>query len=595
MAIRVADHIVNKIYEAGADSCFLVTGRGALFLNDALARHEQINIVPVHHEQSAGYAAVAYADKSGKPGFCMVSTGCAMTNAITATLNAWQDGIPCIFVSGQNKLEETTNFTGKKIRTFGQQEANIIPIVESITKYSVMITDPETVDEHINEAIYQATTGRKGPVWIDVPLNVQNMRIEPESIPEYELKEPALPTAKKEEIHQVIESLKDAERPLVLIGSGVRSSEGTDEFNAFIEKHQLPVVYSGSAVDTFGSSHPLSIGSVGIMGCSRAGNFALQNSDLLLVIGNRLTTMTTGEQLEKFARGAKRIVVDIAPEEHQKNELRIDQFIHSDAKYFLEQILSSDSIEPNKAWLDRLAYWKEYFDREGIIGGEEGPVDLYDLARELGSSISDDTTIVTDSGLIELIIPTNIPFKENQRCIHPASQGSMGYALPAVIGAHYGGAGEIITIIGDGSVMMNLQELATIKHQNIPAKIIVVNNDAYAVIRKRQVQLFRNRTIGVDAQTGVGVPEFEKIAAGFDLPFKRINTLSELKNGLKEVLEMDGPVLCEIMGKPDQNYIHMTHARTLEKRFVQKPLEDQSPFLDRDIIQREMIIEPIDL
>lgn len=593
MAIRVADHIVNKIFDAGADSCFLVTGRGALFLNDALARHDEINIVPVHHEQTAGFAAVSYADKSGKPGFCMVSTGCAMTNALTAVLNAWQDGIPCIFVSGQNKLEETTHFTRKQIRTFGQQEADIIPMVESITKYAVMITDPETVDEHINEAIHQATTGRKGPVWVDVPLNVQNMRIEPENST-HDVTPVSLPKASATEIDRVVDSLKKADRPLVLIGSGIRSAEAVEEFQDLVEHHQLPVVFSGSAVDTFGSTNPLSIGSVGIMGCTRAGNFALQNSDLLLVIGNRLTTMTTGEQLDKFARGAKRIVVDIDENEHQKNELRIDQFVHSDANYFIGELSKAEALTPKKEWLDRLSYWKEYFDREGIIGGEEGPVDLHDLARELGHSMSDNAAIVTDSGLIELVLPTNIPFKKGQRCIHPASQGSMGYALPAVIGAHYAGVEQLITVIGDGSVMMNLQELATIQFQKIPAKIFIVNNNAYAVIRKRQVQLFRNRTIGVDEQTGVGIPEFEKIAAGFDIPFKRINDTSELKDGLKEVLEMEGPVLCEIMGKPDQNYIHMTHARTQEKRFVQRPLEDQSPFLDRDIFVREMIVEPID-
>ena len=593
MAIRVADHIVNKIFDAGADSCFLVTGRGALFLNDALARHDEINIVPVHHEQTAGFAAVSYADKSGKPGFCMVSTGCAMTNALTAVLNAWQDGIPCIFVSGQNKLEETTHFTGMQIRTFGQQEADIIPMVESITKYAVMITDPETVDEHINEAIYQATTGRKGPVWIDVPLNVQNMRIEPEN-GTHDVTPVSLPKASATEIDRVVDSLKKADRPLILIGSGIRSAEAVEEFQDLVEHHQLPVVFSGSAVDTFGSTNPLSIGSVGIMGCTRAGNFALQNSDLLLVIGNRLTTMTTGEQLDKFARRAKRIVVDIDENEHQKNDLRVDQFVHSDANYFIEELSKAEALTPKKEWLDRLSYWKEYFDREGIIGGEEGPVDLHDLARELGHSMSDNAAIVTDSGLIELVLPTNIPFKKGQRCIHPASQGSMGYALPAVIGAHYAGVEQLITVIGDGSVMMNLQELATIQFQKIPAKIFIVNNNAYAVIRKRQVQLFRNRTIGVDEQTGVGIPEFEKIAAGFDVPFKRINDTSELKDGLKEVLEMEGPVLCEIMGKPDQNYIHMTHARTQEKRFVQRPLEDQSPFLDRDIFVREMIVEPID-
>ncbi len=594
MAIRVADHIVNKIYEAGSDSCFLVTGRGALFLNDALARHKEIHIVPVHHEQTAGFAAVSYADTSGKLGFCMVSTGCAMTNALTAVLNAWQDGIPCIFISGQNKLEETTHFTGKQIRTFGQQEADIIPIVTSITKYAVMITDPETVDQHIDKAIEEATTGRKGPVWIDIPLNVQNMRINPEEST-YKTKPCTMPKASNTEVNSVEELIKNAERPLLLVGSGIRSADAVEELYNLVERHQIPVVYSGSAVDVFDSTHPLSIGSVGIMGCSRAGNFALQNSDLLLVIGNRLTTMTTGEQLDKFAREATRIVVDIDEYEHQKNELRVDKFIHSDAKWFIKKLAISQPIQAKKGWIDQVTYWKEYFDREGRIGGEEGLVDLYDLARELGHSMEDNATVITDSGLIELILPTNIPFKKNQRCIHPASQGSMGYALPAVIGAHYAGAKQLITVIGDGSVMMNLQELATIQYQKIPAKIFIVNNNAYAVIRKRQVQLFRNRTIGVDHQTGVGIPEFKKIAAGFDIPYRKIENLKGLSAGIKKVFELEGPVLCEIMGKPNQNYIHMTHARTQEKRFVQRPLEDQSPFLDREVLKREMIIEPIDL
>ena len=591
MAIRVADHIVNKIYEAGSDSCFLVTGRGALFLNDALARHKEIHIVPVHHEQTAGFAAVSYADTSGKLGFCMVSTGCAMTNALTAVLNAWQDGIPCIFISGQNKLEETTHFTGKQIRTFGQQEADIIPIVTSITKYAVMITDPETVDQHIDKAIEEATTGRKGPVWIDIPLNVQNMRINPEEST-YKTKPCTMPKASNTEVNSVEELIKNAERPLLLVGSGIRSADAVEELYNLVERHQIPVVYSGSAVDVFDSTHPLSIGSVGIMGCSRAGNFALQNSDLLLVIGNRLTTMTTGEQLDKFAREATRIVVDIDEYEHQKNELRVDKFIHSDAKWFIKKLAINQPIQAKKGWIDQVTYWKEYFDREGRIGGEEGLVDLYDLARELGL-MEDNATVITDSGLIELILPTNIPFKKNQRCIHPASQGSMGYALPAVIGAHYAGAKQLITVIGDGSVMMNLQELATIQYQKIPAKIFIVNNNAYAVIRKRQVQLFRNRTIGVDHQTGVGIPEFKKIAAGFDIPYRKIENLKGLSAGIK-VFELGGPVLCEIMGKPNQNYIHMTHARTQEKRFVQRPLEDQSP-LDREVLKREMIIEPIDL
>ena len=592
--MRVADYIVNRLYEAGVKECFLVTGRGALFLNDALAKHEQIKAIPVHHEQSAGFAAVAYADRNEKIGGCMVSTGCAMTNALTAVLNAWQDGIPCIFISGQNKLEETTNYTGLNIRTYGQQEANIIPIVESITKYAVMLKDSKEVKFYIDKALHLATEGKKGPVWIDVPLDVQNMRINLEEqtkefVPVYN--DSLMKFDKADAVWNLIDT---AERPVLLIGSGIRSANAIQEFDSFIEKYQLPVVYSGSAVDIYGASEELSIGSVGIMGCSRAGNFAVQNSDLVLVIGNRLSTMTTGDQTEKFARQAKIAVVDIDKNEHIKDGIAIDHLIECDAKVFLGEMLSKETIEPKTDWIQKTKSWKTKFNDVGIIKNDKGKVDLYDLSRSLTRVLPSKASVITDSGLIELIIPTNTAFKKSQRCIHPASQGSMGYALPAVIGTYFASKEPIVCVVGDGSIMMNLQELATIRYQNIPAKIIVINNNAYAVIRKRQIELFRNRTIGVDDSDGVGIPEFHKIAGAFDMGYVKIMDCSNLDEKLKELFEMEGPVLCEIMGLEDQYYISVSHARTKSKRFVQRPLEDQSPFLDRDFFENEMIVETID-
>lgn len=592
--MRVADFIVNTIYEAGVEECFLVTGRGALFLNDALAKHDHIKAVPVHHEQSAGFAAVAYADQNESIGACMVSTGCAATNTLTAVLNAWQDGIPCIFISGQNKLNETTNHTGLSIRTYGQQEADIIPIVQSITKYSVMLKDSTEVKYHLDKALHLATTGRKGPVWIDIPLDVQNMRInlddqKSEFVPD---KNNGLPEV--DSVDEVWNLINIAERPVILIGNGVRSAGAVDLFHEFVNKYQIPVVYSGSAVDIYGTTNELSIGSVGIMGCSRAGNFTMQNSDLLLVIGNRLTSMTTGEQLEKFARQATIISVDIDETEHKKEGLNIDHFVHCDAKLFLEKIMDRKPPTPNKAWIEKSMHWKSEFAKIGIITNKQGQVDLYDLSRSFSKVLPEEATIVTDSGLIELIIPTNTDFKKSQRCIHPASQGSMGYALPAVIGTHFASKGLVVCVVGDGSIMMNLQELATIKYQDIPAKIFVVNNNAYAVIRKRQIELFRNRTIGVDDSDGVGIPEFENIAKGFGIGYAKIEDCSNLDKKIGEVLNMEGPVLCEIMGLEEQNYISVSHTRANSKRFVQRPLEDQSPFLEREFFENEMIIEPID-
>ncbi|SVD13086.1 uncharacterized protein METZ01_LOCUS365940, partial [marine metagenome] len=276
---------MERLCADGAKHIFMVTGRGVLFLSDAVAAHKELNGIPLHHEQSAAYAAVAYAQYTGKPGACLVSTGCASTNAITGVLNAWQDGIPCVFISGQNKLKETTRYTGIPIRTFGQQEADIISLVQPITKYAVMITDSNQIVCEMEKALYLAQTGRKGPVWIDVPLDIQNERIEPNELEKFVTGNGSNFEPLKEDIEYVTKALHNAERPAILIGSGIRSADAVQDLKAFVEKYSIPVTYAGSAPDAYGLENPLSIGSVGIMGCSRAGNFTVQNSDLLLVLG----------------------------------------------------------------------------------------------------------------------------------------------------------------------------------------------------------------------------------------------------------------------------------------------------------------------
>lgn len=592
--MRVADYIINKTYEAGAKHIFMVTGRGALFLTDAVAAHKDLNSICVHHEQAASYAAVAYAQYTGKLGACLVSTGCAGTNTITGVLNAWQDGVPCIFISGQNKIKETSRFTGIPLRTYGQQEADIIPIVESITKYAVMITDPQKVVYEVEKAIFLAQEGRKGPVWIDVPLDVQNMRIEPEELEHFIIENESDFEPLAEDIQYVTKALRNSERPVILIGSGVRSAEAFKELNEFIKCSSIPLTYAASAPDTYAIDNPLSVGSVGIMGCSRAGNFTIQNSDLILVLGCRLSSMTTGPDLCKFAREAKIIVVDIDEVEHSKIGNKIDYLVISDVKKFLSSLLEEKLKKAEKKWIKQCLHWKKIFPVCEDQFKSTAKVDLYQLANSLSAILPLNATLITDSGLLELILPTNVNFKEQRRCIHPASQGSMGYALPAVIGTHYASNNPVIAVIGDGSIMMNIQEFETISHNSIPAKIFVINNNVYSVIRKRQVELFRSRTIGTDPSNGVSCPNFRKIADSYEIPYVKIESSSELENKLIEVIDMKGPVLCEIMGLEDQNYISMSHTRNSKGRVVNRPLEDQSPYLDRELFLSEMIVEPID-
>jgi acetolactate synthase-1/2/3 large subunit len=590
--MRVADYIVNTIFERGTDVIFSVSGRGALFLTDAVAKHGLIKNIPVHHEQSASYAAFAYAQYSGKVGACLVSTGCASTNALTGLLCAWQDNIPCIFISGQNVLSETSNYTGLKIRTYGQQEADIIPIVKTLTKYSAMLHKGSDIIEEIEKAYYYATEGRPGPVWLDIPLDLQSANIE---IIEKAMGAPKYngPAIDKVEMASIKNKLYRAKRPVILIGSGIRSAKAEYLLKEFVEKSKIPLVYSNSAPDIYGTKNELSIGSMGSMGSSRAGNFTIQNADLVLVLGNRLSTYSTGVDYCDFAREAITIVVDIDPTEHKKKSIRIDQFVHADVKDFLIE-LNENQIELNiDNWRNSCINWKKMFNEVEHQFTNSKNIDLYEFTKVLSKILPDKCCLVTDSGFIEVILPTNFNFGNGQRSIHPYSQGAMGFALPGSIGAHYASDEPIFVIVGDGSIMMNLQELQTISHNKIPAKIIVINNNGYGIIRRRQVELFRGRTIGTDSDNGVSCPDFKKVAHAFDLKYQLIIGKVGLEEKLKQLVNTEGPVICEVLCREDQSYIEVGTIRDANRKMVRRPLEDQMPFLDREKFLTEMIIDPI--
>lgn len=592
--MRVADYIIKRLYNEGAKHLFMITGRGILYLSDAAAKHDGLECISTHHEQAAAYAAVAYAQYNDSIGACLVSTGCGATNAITAVLCAWQDGVPCVFVSGQNMLRETSRYTGLPLRTYGQQEADIVRLVEPITKYASMITDPKQIVYELDKALYLAQTGRKGPVWIDVPLDIQNMRIEPDELEHFqpEVKTDFAPSA--EDVKYVVNAWKAAKRPTLLIGSGVRSAGAIHELHQFVQRTKIPVSFAGSATDIYGAGNEFSIGAVGSIGGTRAGNFAVQNCDLLLVLGNRLSPVTTGPDFENFARAAKIIVVDIDEIEHSKNTVRIDRLIISDVKKFISVLHYEDIQKVNDEWLNKCLHWKQIFPLCEEKYKLTEKVDLHYLAECLSKTLDDDAVVLSDAGFEELIIPSTISFKKDQRCVHPASQGAMGFALPGAIGAYFASERQTVAIIGDGSVMMNLQELQTVKYHKVPLKIVIVNNNVYAVIRKRQVDLFRTRTIGTDPDNGVGCPSFSKIAECFDIPYVQIDNSSDLEAKIAAAIRTDGPVLCEVMAVEDQEYLRSSHGFNSKRRIVQRPIEDQAPFMERELLFSEMIIEPLD-
>ncbi len=589
---RVADYIVRKVNEAGADYIFLVTGRGILYLTDAVARNQSIKSVSTFHEQGASYAAMAYASVCNNVSACLISTGCAATNAVTAALCAYQDNLPVIFISGNNPLKENTRHTGSAIRTYGSQEADIIRIVSSVTKYAVMLEDSDQITYEVEKALYLAMEGRRGPVWIDVPLDVQNMRIEERNSKHF-IPEKLIQKEISIDICRIVNNLKRADRPVLLIGGGAYCAK--KEIKRIAEDLNLPVVFSPAAVDIYGSAHKCSIGAVGSVGGSRAGNFVIQNCDYLLAVGTKLCSQLTGAR-DKFVREGNITVVDIDPVEHSKDGIKIDDLLILDAQACLHALIAEKLELDFKNWMEQCIHWKHVFavSNEGFLEEikENNQIDLYSLMEELKELLPEDVTVITDAGLEELIIPSAFPFRDGQRCLFPAAQGAMGYAIPAIIGAYAAGRRNIICIVGDGSIMMNIQELQVITALQIPVKIMVVNNNMYAIIRKRQKDLFRNRTIGNDPTDGVPQPDFMALAAGFGLGYKRVKNREELLKILPELMtgENSRPELIEIIAVPDQKYLHESYALNEKRRLVHRPIEDMSPFLPREVLKKEMVI-----
>ena len=446
--MRVADYIIEKLHKVGIDSIFTVTGRGILYLTDALAKNPWVNGISVHHEQAGGFAAYAYAVERQGMGACLVSTGCGATNAITACLCAWQDDVPCIFISGQNKLAETTRFTKSGIRTYGQQEADIVSIVQPITKCAVMLEKADDIVTELDKLLSIANSGRKGPVWLDVPLDLQNGRIECDVSDSMDANDP-LSVFSPDIIEDTLRMITEAERPVLLISKSIASSDTLDMLDDLSSRLEIPVVFDTSAVDIFPDENRMSIGTIGALGGSRAGNFAIQNSDLVISLGCRLNSMHVGDSPELFAREAKIVSVDNDPEELAKKCADIDICVNGDPLVFFKALVERCTKASHNEWVEKCFHWKKIFpkcDQERKTGDK---VDLYYLADAIGDLVSSDTTVVCDAGIEELVIPAVVCKKNGVRCIHPVSQGSMGFALPAAFGASVAGSQCVIAVIGD--------------------------------------------------------------------------------------------------------------------------------------------------
>ena len=589
MKQRVADIVASFLVAQGIKDVFTLTGGGAMFLNDGIASNDNINAICNHHEQACAMGAVAYAKYKNGLATAMLTTGCGATNAITGLLDAWQDNTPVIFISGQIKRKETSRNSKTNLRQFGVQEADIISIVESLTKYSVMVNEPDEILYHLERAAHLAMTGRPGPVWIDIPLDVQGFFIEIDELKHFTPEIEA--TQEIKGMERLVKMYEQAERPIILAGNGVRLSGSVDKLREFSSKNNIPCVVSYLAVDYFEQDSPNYVGRLGIKG-DRAGNFAIQNSDLIISLGSRLSVCLTGFEYELFARNSKLIVVDIDEDEHKKDTVDIDQFIHADVGNFLSKFANKITPKILGDWQNKCVHWKNKWP---VYQGSYDPdtVNMYEFTKTLSELASEDEIVVSDAGSSYYVTSQSFTFNSNkQRYITSGAQADMGFTLPAAIGTCIAANRSVVGITGDGSFQLNIQELQTIKHYNLPVKLIVWNNNGYLSIRATQNKFFDGRRIGTDPESGVSFPEVEKIAKAYDLPYVKINNTAELRKKLTDVITASGPVVCEVMCPENQEIIPMVSAiKNDDGSMTSKPIEDMYPFLDRDEFLKEMIVD----
>ncbi|MBU3916206.1 thiamine pyrophosphate-binding protein, partial [bacterium] len=509
----------------------------------------------------------------------------------------------CLIISGQSKKAQTVynaNITG--LRQFGVQEINIIPIIKSITKYAVMINDASEIKYHLEKALYLAKTGRPGPVWLDVPLDIQGQMVDEEKLKGFnpdELKLNYSIEPHADDIYDVLQLLKNSKRPVIIAGHGVRLAGAVEELLEFAQRYHIPIVTPIMGIDVINSDSKYYIGRIGTKG-TRAGNIAMQNADVLISIGSRLSVSSIGHEYHLFAREAIKVVVDIDPNEHKKDTIKIDKLINADAKVFLRQILTNMETslgEEKKEWLDKCNEWKSMYpvDLPEYERVSEG-INYYHLVHKVTEKTSANTPVVSDAGSAFYVVAQSIQLKKGQRFITSGGLATMGFNLPAAIGVSAAiDNNPVVVITGEGSLQMNIQELQTIVFQKMPVKIFVVNNKGYFSIRSTQQRFFNNHYVGEGEESGVSFPDLKKIASAYEIAYFKIKFNKDLDNTIDRVLAYEGPVICEVMNVEDQQIIPtVSSIAKSDGTMISKPLEDMFPFLERDEFMKNMIIKPVD-
>jgi len=601
--IRVADYIFKHLEEYGVEDVFMISGGGAMHLDDALGLNRKIRYICNHHEQASAIAAEGYARIANKLAVVVVTTGPGGTNTLTGVIGQWLDSVPVLYISGQVKYETTIASTPNLgLRQLGDQEINIIDIVKPVTKYASMVTEPIDIKKELDKAIDYATSGRPGPVWLDIPLNVQGSLIDEESLCEYKKnKVSGFDTiVALNKISEISHLIKNAKRPLFLAGNGIRNGKALDQFIKLINYSGIPVVTSFLGCDIIETSSQLFAGRIGTIG-TRAGNFAIQNSDLVISIGSRNNIRQTSYNWNWFARGAIKVVIDIDLAELNKPTFIPDIPVHSDSLYFVDNLLNTltkEGLPDFSNWvkwcgerkLRYSAYLPEYAYNNELVHP-------YHFIQKLTDALSENDIITTGNATPSIIYHQLGKVKKGQRILWNSGCASMGYGLPAAIGAAFASrkCKNVICLDGDGSLQMNIQELQTIVYHQLPIKLFVLDNRCYISIKQTQTNLFNSNFVGIDNASGVSFPNFSKIAEAYGLKTFIIKNNTEIDEVLAEVLKTKGPVVCHIHLMNDYIFSPKTSSKRLpDGRMISAPLEDMFPFLEREEFLSNMIIKPIE-
>jgi acetolactate synthase I/II/III large subunit len=661
MTMRVADYLVGQLPSLGVGHVFAVTGGGAMHLDDALRLRPDLRVVFNQHEQACAIAAEGYARTRGTIGAAVVTSGPGGTNCITGVLGMWHDSVPGLFISGQVRFDTTVASTGLPLRQLGDQEGDIVRLVAPITKYAAMIADPKMARYQLEKAVYLALHGRCGPVWLDVPLNVQSEQIDPEGLPSFDpcdldelperpvvplrgrpvtvleelvrpgeatpegdaWREPCAPPQDRgavsgavdrelatEQAREFLRLLRDAERPVIMAGSALRVAGAVDDFRALTETLQVPVATAWNALDTLWDGHPLWVGRPGSIG-DRSGNFAVQNADLLLVLGCRLNVRQIGYEFEAFARAARLVVVDIDAAELAKPTISPDIAVHADVGWFVRTLreLAANETAPasRAAWLSWCAVRRA---RYPVVLPEyrrrDAPVNPYVFIDELSDLLAADDVVVLANGAACVSALQALRPKRGQRIMVNSGTAGMGYDLPAAVGAACARADiaadlpgapgreapRVVCLAGDGSIQMNLQELQTLTSYKLPIKVFVFGNGGYLSIRQSQDNLFGGARFGEGPATGVGLPDMVALAGAYGIAANRVHSHAALSAAIADTLAAEGPALLDVIMDPEQTFAPKVIAeKRPDGQIVSKALEDMYPWLDPEELRENMLVD----